>query len=129
MPRSGLKWRCLSRRVFLHVAELICTAGLLERKNVGIASTTQKDHGVFKLMNYEEQILVAIMVDIKSCHPHSLAFTIRGTIIQRCWLFVDLFLYIRWQRHIFSSKPDGAWLNYGLGVPYVVPRQMQAAKR
>lgn len=69
-------------------------AELYEEKKMSIADIAECNLKVVAIDDLEDHITVTKMNDIKFCHPHSRACSLRSTVTARCWHRRDLFLYI-----------------------------------
>lgn len=95
--------------------------------NVTIAYIAQRILRVVSLIDFVEQIFVAIVNKIKFCQPPIRVCCLRGTIIGRCCNFVTT-SHTSAGEGTFLEWVDGTLRSCRLGFPIVVPKRMHVAK-
>lgn len=70
----------------------------------------------------EEQILVAIMDDIKFCLQKIRAYSLGGIVTERCCHLSNLSFHISRREQFLARKEDKILLNHLLGVPQEVTK-------
>lgn len=113
-----------SSRIFGHTpTEVSC-----DSTNVIIAYISQQNFKIVHLIDPEELVLLAILDNINSRHPHSHVSSLSSTNIGQCFHFYGPTFHIRLQKHVFVKRSNGFMQNCCLSVPCVISRRTHIAK-